>query len=237
MITFTRHIPNSITCLNLFCGCLGIMLTFEGSLQSAAYCIYAAALFDFFDGMAARMLHVKSEIGKQLDSLADVVSFGVLPGFIIYNLFQKDSMEIAAEGMNITYIAFMIPIFSALRLAKFNIDTRQTDSFIGVPTPANALLISALPYMVFQNVWGMSEVLTQPYVLASISIVMSFLLVSEIPLIALKFKNYAWKGNEVRWILILVSLLAFLVFRQASLPLIILFYILISIINNTLSKS
>ncbi|MEY3679312.1 MAG: hypothetical protein RI924_1453 [Bacteroidota bacterium] len=140
-----KHIPNTLTCLNLFSGCVGLVFAFENQLIFAAYAIGISAMLDFFDGMTARLLKAYSEIGKELDSLADVVSFGVLPSLIIYQLF-KTSTSVHAY---LPYLAFMIAVFSALRLAKFNVDTRQSEHFIGLPTPANALLIGSLPFIRF----------------------------------------------------------------------------------------
>ncbi|OZA56958.1 MAG: CDP-diacylglycerol--serine O-phosphatidyltransferase, partial [Sphingobacteriales bacterium 39-40-5] len=139
-----KHIPNSVTCLNLFSGCLGIVFAFQGNLIWASYAIVIAAVFDFFDGMLARLLKAYSDIGKELDSLADMVSFGVLPSVIIYQLFAlSPQIDFGADWLS--FSAFIIAVFSALRLAKFNIDTRQSENFIGLPTPANALLIASFP--------------------------------------------------------------------------------------------
>jgi CDP-diacylglycerol---serine O-phosphatidyltransferase len=236
-MSFVKHIPNSITALNLFAGCLGIMLVFEKNIELACYCIYVAVLFDFFDGFAARILNVKSEIGKQLDSLADMVSFGVLPGFIVYKLFGGFSGGAEFAGFNLTLTAFVIPVFSAFRLAKFNLDNRQADSFIGLPTPANALFISALPFITTANISFISVWVINPYFLASISVVLSFLLVAELPLLALKFTNFNWKGNELRFILIAISAVLIIAFKFMALPLVITFYIILSIIQNFLKTT
>lgn len=195
-----------------------------------------AAVFDFFDGMAARLLHVKSDIGKELDSLADVVSFGVLPGFLLYFLMIKaNNTPIFSLGsFNLfVFISFILPLFSALRLAKFNIDVRQTESFLGLPTPAVAMCIASFPLMLGWD--GSVSALTQQllgnyYVLAVITLASSLLLVSEIPLISLKFKSLKWKDNQKRFILIFISILIIPIFQFSSLPLIILIYILISLI-------
>ncbi|HQS50964.1 MAG TPA: CDP-diacylglycerol--serine O-phosphatidyltransferase, partial [Daejeonella sp.] len=142
-----KHIPNSVTCLNLFSGCLGIVFAFQGNLIWASYAIVIAAVFDFFDGMLARLLKAYSDIGKELDSLADMVSFGVLPSVIIYQLFAlSPQIDFGADWLS--FSAFIIAVFSALRLAKFNIDTRQSENFIGLPTPANALLIASFPLII-----------------------------------------------------------------------------------------
>jgi len=196
-----------------------------------------AAFFDFLDGMAARLLHVKSEIGKELDSLADVVSFGVLPGIIVYQLMVgSTNIPIAGSLISIfSLIAFIIPILSAVRLAKFNLDTRQTTSFIGLPVPANALFLGSLPLIQIQA--GYSESLSwlniitnNYYILAVISIGMSLLLVSNIPLISLKFRNLKFAENKPQFILVAFSVIAFMVATFAAVPLIILAYILLSVI-------
>ena len=154
-----KHIPNAITSLNLVSGCIAIILTFNFDLKYAAYFILLAAVFDFFDGMAARWLHVKSAIGKELDSLADIVSFGVAPGLIVFQLcaVSNDIVLFAGEINLVPFIALLIPVFSALRLAKFNLDTRQTESFIGLPVPANALMIASLPLILNQIDQGVNQ--------------------------------------------------------------------------------
>jgi CDP-diacylglycerol---serine O-phosphatidyltransferase len=232
-----KHIPNFITTLNLFSGCIGIIVALQYRVDYAAYFIALAALFDFMDGMAARILHVKSEIGKELDSLADVVSFGVLPGIIIYQL-MAHSLNTPAAGSFLSIfslIALIIPILSAVRLAKFNLDTRQTTSFIGLPVPANALFLGSLPLIKMQA--GHSDTLscltaiTENYfVLAAIAVGMSLLLVSEIPLISLKFRNLKFAENKPQFILVAFSILAFTLVTFTAIPLIILAYILLSLV-------
>ncbi|WP_075351912.1 CDP-diacylglycerol--serine O-phosphatidyltransferase [Algoriphagus marinus] len=220
------HIPNAFTLLNLLSGVIGIIWVLDGQIVSGAYFILISAGFDFFDGFAARILKVPSEIGKQLDSLADLVSFGVLPGLI---LFQMVKVESDIDWL--PYLTLIIPLLSAYRLAKFNIDTRQTDQFIGLPTPANALLISTIPY--FAIAWPKIGIwLTSPFVLVGIAWVMAILLILELPLIALKFKNFSVSQNVFRYILILVSLGLIIPFGLAGIPVIILAYIGLSIIEN-----
>lgn len=219
-----QQIPNALTCANLVCGCFGIISVFQGSLDWAAYFIYMAALFDFADGFVARLLKVQGELGKQLDSLADVVSFGALPGFILFRLLNE------AQGGEWAYIAMLVPAFSALRLAKFNIDPRQSDSFIGVPTPANALLISALPF----TGEHLPLLLSLP-VLVTVAVVMSLLLVAELPLLALKFKGWNWQQYKFQYILLLAGLVLLFTFKFAAIPLIILIYIGLSIIKKIAS--
>ena len=181
-----QHIPNTVTCLNLFSGCLGIVFAFNGELHYATYAILISAVLDFLDGMLARWLKAYSEIGKQLDSLADMVSFGVLHSVIIYQIFLL-SPQTAPYSNFLNYSAFLIAIFSALRLAKFNIDTRQADNFIGLPTPANSLLIASFPIIMQQNNSFFMNYIMNPYFLFIFSFGMGLLLISEIPLISLKF--------------------------------------------------
>jgi CDP-diacylglycerol---serine O-phosphatidyltransferase len=225
--SIVKHIPNLLTCLNLLCGCIGIVFVLEGYAVPTAYFIWAACLFDFFDGFAARLLKVHSLIGKELDSLADMVSFGVLPSMMMYTLINKQT-----DINLLPYVAFVIAIFSALRLAKFNIDERQTDSFIGLPTPANALFLTALPFLP-DSLW---EIVQQPWVLVSISLIFSLLLVAEFELFALKFKNFGWRGNEVRFTFLLLAVLAIAAWQQAAIPFVILSYIVVSLAKRMLPQ-
>ncbi len=184
-----KHIPNALTCGNLLCGCAGIAaVLLRNELVLASYLIGLAAVLDFLDGFIARLLKAYSPIGKDLDSLADMVTFGVLPGVIVFKLLSNylnfDPATDLGTAILLPHAAFIIPVFSALRLAKFNIDTRQTDSFIGVPTPANTLLIASIPLILQQHPeW--SAFITKPITLIILSVVMSLLLVAELPLFAL----------------------------------------------------
>lgn len=218
-----RHLPNFLTCCNLICGCIGIVFLLENRGVPAAYFVWASCVFDFLDGFAARMLKVSSPIGKELDSLADVVSFGVLPACVMYKLIgASNTSEI------LPFFGFTIAAFSALRLAIFNVDTRQSDSFIGLNTPANTLFISSLPLLPMSVVpW-----LFQPMVLITITFVFSLLLVSPLPFFAFKFKNYTWADNKVRFTFLLVSVLLIIALKTAAIPLIILSYIGISLFNH-----
>jgi CDP-diacylglycerol---serine O-phosphatidyltransferase len=245
-----KHLPNAMTCGNLLCGCLGIVQVFNNQgfngLPNAAFLIIVAALLDFGDGFVARLVNAQSEIGKQLDSLADMVTFGVLPACMLFQLLPLSSLHdvftarpdntfrsvwVNYKGISPNYIAFSIAIFSALRLAKFNIDTRQTDQFIGVPTPANALVVASMPLMaVFQP--HLADYVLTPWFLYGYIVLMSYLLVAEIPLLAFKFKSFGWRENRVRYSFLLVSagLLATLWF--AAVPLILLLYIIVSLFSN-----
>lgn len=225
-----QHIPNTVTCLNLFSGCLGIVFAFNGELHYATYAILISAVLDFLDGMLARWLKAYSEIGKQLDSLADMVSFGVLPSVIIYEIFLL-SPQTAPYASFLNYSAFLIAIFSALRLAKFNIDTRQTENFIGLPTPANSLLIASFPIIMEQNNSFFMNYIMNPYFLFIFTLGMGLLLVSEIPLISLKFKSLKFSENLLRYTLIGSSLILLLLFQFAAIPIILCLYFLISFIQ------
>jgi CDP-diacylglycerol---serine O-phosphatidyltransferase len=217
-----KHLPNALTCLNLVCGCIGIVFVLEGNTVPAAFFVWTACVFDFFDGFAARWLKVTSPIGKELDSLADMVSFGVLPSVLMYSIIKEQGTH-----PMLPYLAFVIAVFSALRLAKFNIDERQSTSFIGLPTPANALFLTALPFLP-ASIWALVQ---QPWALLAVGGVFSFLLVSEIELFAIKFKSFAWAGNELRFTFLLLAGLLVVVFQQSALPLVILLYIVLSLMQ------
>jgi len=224
------HIPNAITLLNLLSGVIGIIWVLDGNIKAGAYFIILAAVLDFFDGFAARLLGVQGEIGKQLDSLADLVSFGVLPGFVLFQL-------AAASSPNywLPYFTLIVPLFSAMRLAKFNLDTRQSDRFIGLPTPANALFLSTLPFMASR--WEFVESsLSSIAVLILIAWIFAILLLVELPLIALKFKNYSPSENVFRYLLIALALGLVLGFGLAGIPILILAYIGLSMVENGLQR-
>lgn len=223
-MNLVRHLPNALTCANLICGCLGVIAVFNYPVE-AAYFIWAACFFDFLDGFVARLLKVSSPIGKELDSLADVVSFGVLPAMTMFRW-----IDVNADAGWMPYLALMIAVFSALRLAKFNIDENQTDSFIGVPTPANALFITAL---VFLPESLRSLVFTGP-VLVGITIIFSLLLVAPFKLFALKIKNFGWRGNEVRFTFLALAVFLLVLLQAGALPFIILSYIIISLVSRAL---
>lgn len=222
------HIPNLITCLNLICGSLGIILLFQGNAIYAAYLIWLAAIFDFFDGFFARLLKSYSPMGKELDSLADMVSFGILPSFIMYWMIGQNS----SEGSYLPFISLLMAVLSALRLAKFNIDERQTTTFIGLPTPANAIFISSLPIIVHFDDSLIQNLLLNNWMLIIITVIFSFLLVVELPLFSLKFKDYKWTNNKIRFSFIGASVILLLLLKIIALPLIIILYVLISVIEN-----
>lgn len=237
-----KNIPNTITCGNLFCGCLAVVCAFNGNLVWSAYLVGIAGVLDFFDGFIARLLHVHSEIGKQLDSLADMVTFGLVPGVVMFTFLSKAAaIYVGISGSNmivLSYLplfAFLITIFSAIRLAKFNIDTRQTNSFIGVPTPANALLICSLPLINFfqPNVGNFSllPILENVWFLLGLTILMSYLLVAELPLFAFKFKNFGWADNKIRYSFLIASIIMILLFQFIAIPFIIFLYVILSVMN------
>lgn len=228
-----KHIPNTITCMNMACGCLAVVMAFQGNFIWSAIYILLAAVFDFFDGMVARLLNVKSDIGKELDSLSDMVSFGLAPAAIIYNLL----LSITPDGSYLPYLAFLLAIFSGLRLAKFNVDDRQTCSFIGLPTPANAMFMSSLaalsdpitPIPGWFSVDVIHAIVTNPIVILCLVFLFSYLLVCELPMFSLKFKNLKWADNRIRFVLIISSVILATIFQMVAVPLIIILFILMSI--------
>ncbi len=229
-----RNIPNSLTCANLLCGCIGVVEAFHNNMLLSCALVGIALIFDFFDGFLARLLKVSSPIGKDLDSLADMVTFGLLPAIIVYQMLMESIPDLM--GIWKAYPAFLIAIFSAIRLAKFNNDPRQTDSFIGVPTPANAMLIASLPLIV-HNYESWKPIIINTNNLLILTVVMSYLLVMEMPLLALKFKSFGWKGNEYRFVFLICTLLLLLVLKILAVPVILLMYLLISVVSNFAGKA
>lgn len=255
-------IPNAITCLNLLSGCIAIVLALDGkyNLVFSAYFIILAAVFNFLDGFAARLLKSYSDVGKELDSLADVVSFGIAPSFIMFNL-MRQTMRIKELGLGvpklqmlILFTAFLIAIFSALRLAKFNVDERQKHKFIGLPTPANALFIASLPLIIeydpaalilfpqmgnniyfFLALIIVATSILKLYILLPVVIISSFLLIAEFPMFSLKFENYSFAENRTRYLFIGISILLFIIFQSLAVPFIVFLYILISFVHFIIS--
>ena len=219
------NIPNTITCLNLISGCIATYWAFQGDYRMALLFIVIGAVFDFFDGMVARLLHVSSPIGKELDSLADDITFGFAPSAIIFSYLSHLTSYISPL---IPYLAFIMAAFSALRLAKFNLDERQALGFIGLPTPANALFWGAL-------IGGLQgyDIHFEGIELCIIAgvFISSYLLISEIPMFALKFKTWGWKGNEIKYIFLLtcIPMLFMGIFGLAA---IIAWYVILSAINS-----
>ena len=226
----TKHIPNTLTSCNLISGCIAIVFALSANYTMALTFIVVGAVFDFFDGMSARLLGVSSPIGKELDSLADVVTFGVAPSTMIYTLL----LTLSKSGWNetlafaIPYVAFVMAAFSALRLAKFNLDERQTTSFIGLPTPANALFWGAL-IVGNENVFDENSYYI--YLLIILVFVSSWLLVAEIPMFALKFKHWGWRDNKVKYVFLISCLPILLIFGISGISVIIAWYICLSFLT------
>ncbi|QDA59630.1 CDP-alcohol phosphatidyltransferase family protein [Hymenobacter jejuensis] len=223
-----NHVPNAVTCLNLFSGCLAVCNIFAGNLELAAYLVALAAAFDFADGLLARALRASSPIGKDLDSLADMVSFGVVPGAFLFHLLTLSAAELPFW---LPYAGFIVTVFSALRLAKFNNDTRQTNSFIGLPTPACTLVVASLPVILAHDTYGLSHIVLNPWGLLALTLLLSGLLVAELPLFALKFKNLSWQDNSLRFVFLLLALGLLVVLQAAAVPVIILLYVVLSMLR------
>lgn len=234
------HLPNALTCMNLFSGCVAAVMIFRNHLEYAAYFVFLSAFFDLLDGMVARKVDSNQTFGKELDSLADVVSFGFVPGAMMFKLLQMSELDMYFYSDRfiriIQFIPFVITVFSALRLAKFNLDTRQTTSFIGLPTPANTLLIVSLPLIMDQFPNKYDSMILNPYVIIFMSLACSFLLVAEIPLFSMKFKTLDLKENIFQYILVLIALILFPVFLFAAIPVVIILYIILSVIQNIVKR-
>ena len=214
-----KHIPNFITCLNLFSGSMAVYYGFLGNYQAVLVLVLLAAVFDFLDGFAARLLKAYSPMGKELDSLADMVSFGLAPGVVAFSMLSHSSLP-----SWLAFAGFIIPIFSALRLAKFNIDERQTTSFIGMPTPANAIFWVGIGYSSFNQL-----LITNSWLILVLIIVMSGLLVAEIPMFSLKFKSLKWSDSRTQYVFLLQCIIFIAASKSGALPIIIILYILNSL--------
>lgn len=256
MISIKKHIPNIITLGNLSSGIIAIMLIMNGSPENnyfiwAGFFTFLGAFFDFFDGMFARLLGVSGELGKQMDSLADMISFGVVPGFAMFTMLKMSFSDLSSDvfysnenlgiilNTDLMYAlpGFLISLFSALRLANFNIDTRQTSSFIGVPTPAITLFILSIFLISFMELnQAIVNIVNTSWVLYLITVLSSYALVADLPLFAMKFKVWNWKENKIRWIFILIAISLIAVFKLVAIPMIIIIYVLMSVINNLTNK-
>lgn len=241
LMEIRRSIPNFLTLCNLTAGVVSVTLVIQGALTWAALFIFIAAVFDFLDGNAARLLNARSELGKQLDSLADVVSFGVAPGIIVFFLLSKGcegSCNFLERSGITPYFALLIPLFSAVRLAKFNIDLRQEENFIGLPTPANAIFFASVPLVLYAGhqfypllrLDFMQDFFTNTRALALLTLLMSYLLVSDFRMFSLKFKSPAWHGNEPRYLFLIGAVALLALFSVAGIPLSILLYFVLSLI-------
>ena len=239
-----RHIPNLFTMTNLFFGMTALVFIFIDNLTGAAIAVGISLIMDFFDGFVARMLKVHGPLGKELDSLADMVTFGAVPGMIMARLIQETSAgsfppaEISfSSGFPWFLIGFLVTIFSALRLAKFNLDERQSDAFYGVPTPANTILIFSF-WMILSwspDFW-LSQFLANQWVLITLSLISSYLLVADVRLLALKFKNFTIKDNLFRFILIGATIILLAIFQYIAIPFIILLYLALSLVDNMMGE-
>ena len=240
-----RHIPNLITLLNVFCGCVAVVFAVLNQLEWAALFVFLGIFFDFFDGLAARVLGVQSELGLQLDSLADVITSGLVPGIVMFQLlgmsvtggWNADSVVHHSDpGMlllsrPLPLLGFLITLSSAYRLAKFNLDENQVSSFVGLPTPANALLILSLPLvLLFQNNDVLNQIILNPWFLVGVTFLSAYLLNAKIELFALKFKNWGFKDNALRYVFIVISFVLIITLKFLAIPFIILFYIASSLI-------
>ncbi|WP_343485797.1 CDP-alcohol phosphatidyltransferase family protein [Allomuricauda sp. d1] len=240
-----RHIPNFITLLNLFSGCIATVFAVLNQLEFAAVFMFLGIFFDFFDGFAARLLKVKSDLGVQLDSLADMVTSGLVPGIVMFQLLtmaQKGGWNLDLFGTHtevgvLPLFGFIITLASAYRLANFNVDENQVSSFLGLPTPANALLILSLPMiLIYHHNDVLNEMILNPWFLMVLTVTSAFLLNSRIELFALKFETYSFRENAIKYLFLIGSLVLLLTLRFLAIPLIILLYIVASLINKLSSR-
>ncbi|MFA9190000.1 CDP-alcohol phosphatidyltransferase family protein [Flavobacterium sp. FZUC8N2.13] len=230
-----KHIPNSITLLNLFCGCIAMVFVSEQNFEMAFFFVFLGIFFDFFDGFFARLFKVTGELGLQLDSLADMVTSGVVPGYVMYFLLLNGQQDIS-NSPYIPFLGFIITLGSCYRLAFFNIDTRQTESFIGLPTPANSLFILSLPLVIsYSDSFFILELLTSQWVLLLITAFSAYILNAEIPLFSLKIKKFTFKDNSLQIIFLTLSVLLLVFFHYAGVPMVIIGYVLLSVLNNRFS--
>jgi CDP-diacylglycerol--serine O-phosphatidyltransferase len=235
-----KNIPNFITLLNLTSGLIALYFIFQQNWNLSALFVALGIFFDYLDGFVARSLQAYSKVGLELDSLADMITSGVVPAFTMFFLIKESLIQHQISGKTVDLLPFaglFIALGSAYRLAKFNVDERQTESFIGLPTPANAIFILSLPLIIFtQQIESINQIIFQPYFLIFLSLLSAYILNAEIPLFSLKFKNFTWRNNPEKYILIAVSLLLLIVLRYLAVPFIIIFYILLSIFYKKQSK-
>lgn len=231
-----KYIPNALTLLNLLCGSIAVIFVVNDNFVTASLFVFLGIFFDFFDGFAARKLNVQSELGVQLDSLADMVTSGLVPGLIVYKLLELS--DLSWDNLNLLpFLGLAITLASAYRLAKFNIDEDQQTYFKGLPTPANTLLIISLPLILeFQNSDAINAIILNKWFLLAVTLLSCWLLNSSIKLFALKFKSFGFKENAIRYIFILLSAVLIIVLHFAAIPIIILLYIIMSVSDNITSK-
>lgn len=231
-----KHIPNFITLLNLFCGCIAVVCISQLNFLMAFYFVCLGIFLDFFDGFFARLFKVAGPLGLQLDSLADMVTSGVVPGYVMYSLLLT-TQNPADPNMIVPYLGFIVTLGSCYRLANFNIDTRQTDSFIGLPTPANALFILSLPLVLkYSDSLVVFEIVSNQWVLILITLFSAFILNAEIPLFSLKIKEFTFKKNALQIVFLSLSALLLLFLQYLAIPLVIILYVLLSVVNNKFLK-
>lgn len=221
-----KHVPNLLTLLNLFCGCCALVYAQRGDFQTVALLLLISGVADFFDGLSARWLGVASPIGKELDSLADVVSFGVVPATFFYYVLNKEGISVSGSGLE----GFVLALFAALRLAKFNIDTRQLEHFIGLNTPSCTLFVAGLMLMYQYDSYGLKPYIVNPVFLYPVIAALSLLMVSPVPMFGFKFKGLHWKGYETQWIFVAVAATCLVVFRELGLSLVIITYVLWNVV-------
>ncbi|MGL2966822.1 CDP-alcohol phosphatidyltransferase family protein [Flavobacterium sp. XGLA_31] len=230
------QIPNLFTMLNLFCGCVAVVMVADFRFDLAFYFVCLGIFFDFFDGFFARKFGVAGPLGVQLDSLADIVTSGVVPGYVMVYLLSGHYEHAPIEGY-LPYLGFVITLGACYRLAKFNIDTRQSDSFIGLPTPANALFVTSLPLVI---VYGqdtfIADMLLNQWVLLGLTLLSAYVMNAEIPLFSLKIKNFSFDKYKLQLFFLGLSVVLIVTLQFLAVPLIILLYVLLSVINNVLSK-
>lgn len=242
-----KHIPNLLTLGNLLCGTIAILFAVKGDFVATALLVVIGVGLDFFDGFVARLLNVQGELGKQLDSLADVITSGVVPGIVMLQLLV-DAIDIdavgyfgvdkyGATGSNLPYLGLLLTLGAAYRLAKFNIDERQTDSFIGLPTPAMSLFVISLPLIVeFSSQPFFVDLVVNKWFLIIATILLTILMNAELALFSLKFKNYVFKNNSIKYLFLIISIILLVVLEFVAVPIIILLYVVLSIINNMVTS-
>lgn len=230
------QVPNSITLLNLFCGCIAVVMVAKDDFQLAFFFVCLGIFFDFFDGFFARKFNVSSPLGLQLDSLADMVTSGVVPGFVMFKILSQ--LGLFESGSYIPYLGFLITLGACYRLAKFNIDTRQSDSFIGLPTPANALFITSLPLIAeVYYTHPFAVILSNQFFLIAVTLFSAYIMNAEIPLFSLKIKNFSFSKYKLQIGFLAAAVLLLVFFQYLGIPIVILLYILLSILNNLSNKN
>ncbi len=246
-MNFKKHIPNIITLGNLLCGTIATIYAVEGNFIVTAQFFILGVGLDFFDGFTARLLNVQGELGKQLDSLADMVTSGVVPGIVMLQLINKaidkdpigyfGQEEFTEVASSLPFLGLLLTLAACYRLANFNIDERQADSFIGLPTPAMSLFVVSLSLLSNgENIVFLSKLINEPYFLIGVVLIFSYLMNAELPLFSLKFKEYSFKGNYIKYLFLIASVLLLLVLKLAAIPFIILLYVLISVLVNLFYK-